>query len=172
MLLEARCHIEPTDSTGQLHDKLAAIGVPALNQSLELIANNLSQPIAQDHQQTNYAAKINKLEQVIDWQQPAEVIERKIRAFNPFPIAYTHLNNERIKIWRAEVVPQVVDAPHQPGSIIHCDKKTLVVACGVDALALKQIQLPGGKVLEIPAVMNSKADMFSCGTRFDSLTHE
>lgn len=172
MLLEARCRIESTDTAGQLHDKLAAIGVPALNQALALIANQNTQPVAQDHLQTNYAAKINKLEQAIDWQQPAEVIERKIRAFNPFPIAYASLNNQRIKIWRAELIPQAAGTEQQPGTIIHSDKKSLVVACGRDALALKQIQLPGAKALDIPAVMNSKADMFSPETRFDLITHE
>ncbi len=164
MLLEARCDITDKDTGGSLHDKLADIGVPALNNALQQIAEQTITATRQDHEQTCYAPKISKQELAINWQQAAAVIERKIRAFNPFPIAYTSLNGDRIKIWQATRD----NRSGQAGQIIHADKKSIVVACGEDSLKLDMIQLPGGKALDIPAVMNSKADLFSVGTQFDS----
>ena len=111
--------------------------------------------------------KISKSDAVIDWQQSAEEINRKIRAFNPFPITYTALNNERIKIWQASLLEA---APAGPiGSIVLSDKKNIVVACGQGYLSLQVLQLPGAKALNVADVMNSKADLFAQGTCFDSL---
>lgn len=163
MLLEARCSITATDTGGSLHDKLADIGVPALNQALRQLASGSATATRQDDSQSCYAAKINKQEQAIDWRQPAVELERKIRAFNPFPVAYCSLSGERIKIWQAAVTPE--SGP--PGQILHADKKQIVVGCGQGSLALQIIQLPGGKALDIPAVMNSKADLFTTDTCFD-----
>lgn len=165
MLLEARCDITAQDTGGSLHDKLANIGVPALNNALQQIAEQTITATKQDNEHSCYAPKISKQELAIDWQQPAAVIERKIRAFNPFPIAYTSLNGDRIKIWQASLSEKGGKA----GQIIHADKKSIVVACGEGSLKLQIIQLPGGKALEIPAVMNSKADLFTTGTRFDPI---
>lgn len=163
MLLEARCEITAVETGGSLHDKLADIGVPALLNSLQLIADRKTTATTQDNEHSCYASKISKQELAIDWTQSAAVIERKIRAFNPFPIAYTRLNGERIKIWQASISDQNGPA----GSIIHADKKSLIVACGEGSLSLENIQLPGGKALAITAVMNSKADLLSTGTQFD-----
>ncbi|ARN74046.1 methionyl-tRNA formyltransferase [Oceanicoccus sagamiensis] len=165
MLLEARCDISAEDTGGSLHDKLADIGVPALNSALQQIAAQTISATQQDHEQTCYAPKISKRELAIDWQQAASVIQRKIRAFNPFPIAYTSLNGERIKIWQTSLS----DSSGQAGQIIHADKKSIIVACGEGSLKLDVIQLPGGKALEIPAVMNSKAELFTTGTCFDQI---
>ena len=165
MLLEARCEISATDTGGSLHDKLAAAGVPALNTALNGFSEGSISATPQDNEHSCYASKINKQELAIDWQLPATTLERKIRAFNPFPVAYTALQGERIKIWLAETCDQSGAA----GSIIHADKKTLIVACGEGSLSLKQIQMPGGKALDIAAVMNSKAEILSVGACFDSL---
>lgn len=163
MLLEARCSIDDTDTGGSLHDKLATIGVPALNDALQSLANGTIKATKQDDSESCYATKISKHELAIDWTQPAAVLERKIRAFSPFPTAYASLNGDRIKLSRV--------ATHQQGgtvgTIIQADKKTVVVACGEGSLSLLTIQLPGAKALDIAAVMNSKADRFSVGTRFD-----
>ena len=165
ILLEARCDISATDTGGSLHNKLASIGVPALNKALQQIAEQAITATQQNNKHACYAAKISKQELAIDWQQPATLIERKIRAFNPFPISYTSLNGDRIKIWQASSSEQSGEA----GEIIAANRKSIVVACGEGSLSLQIIQLPGGKALDIPAVMNSKADWFTAGTRFDSI---
>lgn len=164
MLLTAQCAISDSETGGSLHDKLAEIGVPALNRALAQLANNTIEPRSQDNTLSCYAKKISKADSVIDWQLPAVVIERKIRAFNPFPITHTLLGGERIKIWQATVG----EPGGEPGQILHADKKSIVVACGEGSLTLQKIQLPGGKALDVAAVMASKADMFAAGTRFDS----
>ena len=163
MLLEARCTLSDTETGGSLHDKLADLGVPTLNRALNLIATQRIKATKQDDVNSCYARKIEKQELVIDWRQPATILERKIRAFNPFPVAYTTLSGERVKIWQA----RANDKNGEPGTIISADKKSLLVACGEGSLSLQHIQLPGGKALDIPAVMNSKADQFRVGTRFD-----
>jgi methionyl-tRNA formyltransferase len=165
MLLTTRCQISPEETGGSLHDKLAAIGVPALNNALNLIADDKITATRQDHSQNSYAKKIIKQDLPIDWRQAATILERKIRAFNPFPIAHASLNGERIKIWRVAIN----DKQGDPGTIIYADKKSIVVACGEGSLTLQQLQLPGGKALETAAVMASKADIFSLGKRFDLL---
>ncbi len=164
MLSIAQCDISATETGSSLHDKLAEIGTPALIDAINAIAMNAITGTKQDDSQANYAAKISKQDAIIDWQQSAIEIDRKIRAFNSFPIAYTQLNGDRIKIWQAVVNEQT----GAPGTIIAADKKTIVVACGEGSLSLQQLQLPGGKPLAVNAVMNSKADIFTVGTRFDS----
>ena len=166
MLLVADCEIGPKETGGSLHDKLAEVGVPSLIEAVDALALGPISRNVQDDTQANYAAKISKQDAIIDWQQPAAAIARKIRAFNPFPIAYTALNGERIKIWQAEVCEQSGAA----GSILHADKKTLIVGCGEGSLSLQQLQLPGGKSMAIHALMNSKAELFSKGTPFDPLS--
>ncbi|MEH6557662.1 MAG: methionyl-tRNA formyltransferase [Oceanicoccus sp.] len=168
MLLTAHCNIEDGETGGSLHDKLAVIGIPALNQALDLIADNQITATTQEHQASTYAAKISKQELMIDWQQAATVIERKIRAFNPFPIAYTSLNNTRIKIWHASIAENDhFDSSQAAGTIVYADRQTIIVACGDGYLSLNTIQMPGGKALAIKDVLNSKADTFVVGTCFD-----
>lgn len=164
MLLKAKCEIEPTDTSGDIFDKLAVCGAPALIKTVNLIANGQVSPEAQNSTLSNYAAKISKQEAFIDWHLDAQKIERKIRAFNPLPIAHTVLNGERIKVWRGDVSTQ----EGEPGTIIELSKKHILVACGSGSLYLRQLQLPGGKAMDIAALMNSKAYMFSVGSQFDS----
>lgn len=162
MLVTARCDISANETAASLHDKLAELGVPALNQTLQQLASGTAQPVAQDDSHSCYAPKISKAEAAIDWRQSATEIDRRIRAFNPFPIATAQLDGQTIKLWRTVVVRE----SGEPGTILHADKKSVLVACGEQSLAIEQMQLPGGKVLDTPAVINSKADWFTPGKRF------
>ena len=164
MLVTARCDISASETGGSLHDKLAVIGVPALNSALADINNGALNPQKQSSD-SRYATKITKQESMIDWTLSAAVIDRKIRALTPFPSAYTSLAGNRIKILQASVN----NGTGTPGDIIFADKKNLEVACGEGSLKLLKIQLAGAKALDIPAIMNSKAGMFSTGTRLDLL---
>jgi methionyl-tRNA formyltransferase len=161
MLLESECRIDANDTTATLQNKLAVIGAPALNLVIEQLANGRANPVRQDSRLSCYADKISKAEAAIDWQQPAEQIERKVRAFNPFPTAYTSLGKERLKVWQAEVNP---DRSGNPGTILETGKNGVLVACGEGSLCLQQIQLPGGKVLDTAAVLNSRAALFAVGS--------
>ncbi len=171
MLMKAQCEISLNDTGGTIHDTLAKIGVPALIKTVDLIASNATKPIKQDDTRSCYAPKISKQDAILDWHRPADEIARKIRAFNPFPIAYTSLAGERIKIWQATIVDLPLDSitgeNTEPGTIIHANKKEIIVACGSGNLSLQHLQLPGGKAMNISALMNSKAEMFPIGRRFD-----
>ena len=99
-------------------------------------------PVPQDNAQANYAAKISKEEAVIDWNEDAIVIQRKIRAFNPFPGAASVLAGERIKLWRAQLATPIGDAP---GMARQSPAGQLVIACGRGALSILELQRAGGK---------------------------
>ena len=165
MLTIARCPIAADETAATLHDKLAAIGAPALITTLQALANGSVQAQRQDDSQSCYAAKIDKTEPLIDWRQPAITLDRLIRAFNPMPIAYTELHGERVKIYRCALGP-ITSAV--PGTLIAADREAITVACGDGtSLRLLQLQLPGGKALTSAELLNGRGDLFQPGQRFD-----
>ena len=164
MLLKAQCDIEDTDNTARLHDKLIELGIPALNKAVEQIAAGAVIAEKQDDSLSCYAPKITKEEARINWAEPAELIALKIRAFNPFPVAYTLLNKDRIKIQSAAIGP---DQNTAPGTISSADRNGIVVSCGEGSLMIQHLQLPGGKALPVDAVMNARAALFAPGTQFE-----
>jgi methionyl-tRNA formyltransferase len=131
------------DTTGSLHDRLAALGARMIVRSLDDAARGALAPVAQPQEGVTYAHKIAKAEAAIDWRQPADVIERRVRAFDPFPGATFVAADETVKLWRAQV--ERLDIPAPPGTVIAVDGQQLVVACGDGALALLDVQRPGGK---------------------------
>jgi len=143
MLLMAREPVAFDDTTGRLHDRLAALGARLIVQALADAAAGALQPVRQPEQGVTYAHKIAKSEAAIDWALPAEVIERRVRAFDPFPGATFQAHGETVKLWRAQV--ERLDSALAPGSVIAADGPRLSVACGDGALALLDVQRPGGK---------------------------
>jgi methionyl-tRNA formyltransferase len=147
MLLEAAVDISPEDSTATLHDRLAALGAQCLMQTLDQLAAGVLQPTRQPADGVNYAHKIEKAEGAIDWTQPAATIERRIRAFYPFPGCTAELGGQTLKVWRARVVLEagLAEPAATPGQVLKAADGQLVVACGTAALELLELQLPGGK---------------------------
>ncbi|MBU0915950.1 methionyl-tRNA formyltransferase [Aquabacterium parvum] len=143
MLLIGAEPIRADDTTAVLHDRLAALGGRLIVEALSQAGSLVRTP--QPSEGVNYAHKIEKAEAAIDWSQPAAVIERRVRAFDPFPGCTFTLPTEKgpevVKLWRASVVP----ASGAPGEVLHGQGDTLVVACGEQALALHTLQRPGGK---------------------------
>ncbi len=144
MLLVERLPIAPADTTGSLHDKLAELGGAMIFAALELVAAGRAQPVPQPDLGVTYAHKIDKAEAPVDWRLDAAVIERRIRAFDPFPGASTVVEGEAVKLWRAEIAP----ASGQAGAVLAADATGVVVACGAGALRLTELQRPGGKRLD------------------------
>ena len=159
MLSVARCPILETDTSGSLYDKLAELGAPALLQDLEKLEKGTAVGIAQDNQQSTYASKIHKAEALIDWSQPAVTLDRRIRALNPFPAAYSLVDGQRLKIWAATLGPKG-DAD-KPGKIISADANSLVVACGQGSLILTEVQLAGKSRMPVSEILKSRADLFA-----------
>jgi methionyl-tRNA formyltransferase len=131
------------DTTGQLQDRLAARGARMIVRALDEAAAGTLRPLPQPEEGVTYAHKIAKTEAAIDWSLPAALIERRVRAFDPFPGATFVANGETLKLWRAQVEHLGIAAT--PGTVIAIDGQQLVVACGEGALALLDVQRPGGK---------------------------
>lgn len=133
----ARAATPITTTTGQqLHDALAALGGPLLMQHLDAIAAGTLKPVAQPAEGITYAHKIEKAEARIDWALPAAEIERKLRAFTPWPACEFVLNGETVKLLKAELV----EASGVPGTLLDAQ---FTVACGSGALRLLSVQRPG-----------------------------
>ena len=157
MLLIEREAIRPDDSTAVLHDRLASLGGRLIVEALEMAACGGLTRTPQPEAGITYAHKIEKAEAAIDWFQPASLIERRVRAFDPFPGCTFTLNGDKgpetIKVWDAQAV-----AEHgTPGQVLHAQGDQLVVACGEGALALQMLQKPGGKRVRAREFLQSTA---------------
>ena len=146
MLLAERIAIAPHDTTGTLHDKLAALGGRMIVEALELAACGGLRPVKQPVEGVTYAHKIEKAEAAIDWSQPADAIERRIRAFDPFPGATAQIGGETVKVWRARALMQGRGSV-QPGTVVAIDASGIGVACGQGRLEITELQRAGGKRL-------------------------
>jgi methionyl-tRNA formyltransferase len=138
ILLQRRVEILPNDTGGSLHDRLAQIAPEALLESLRLVAAGNAPRIAQDNARATYAPKLKREHGLIDWSESAEAIERKIRAYNPWPGAFMKVDHQNLKVFSASVV----DLNGPPGEVLRSDKD-MVVATGKDALSLAEVQLEG-----------------------------
>ncbi len=146
MLLTGRLPIGPEDTTATLHDRLAALGGDLVLQALDLAAQGRLAPVPQPAEGVTYAHKIEKAEANIDWSLPAEVIARRVRAFDPFPGASSALGAEVVKVWRAKVLPaDAADAA--PGQVLSADAEGVRIACGQGQLLATELQRAGGKRL-------------------------
>jgi methionyl-tRNA formyltransferase len=143
MLLAEPVPIAAVDSTATLHDRLAALGGRLIVEALELAACGGLTARQQPAEGVTYAHKIEKAEAAIDWRENAAVIERRLRAFDPFPGASTELGSLVLKCWRAE--PST--GRGAPGQVLAVGDGGITVACGDASLRLTELQRPGGKRL-------------------------
>ena len=138
ILLQRSVEILPNDTGGSLHDRLAQIAPEALLESLRLLSAGNAPRIAQDNARATYAPKLKREHGLIDWSESAEAIERKIRAYNPWPGAFMKVDHQNLKVFSASVV----DLNGQPGEVLRSDQD-LVVGTGKGALSLAEVQLEG-----------------------------
>jgi methionyl-tRNA formyltransferase len=138
ILLQRKVDISPTDTGASLHERLAQIAPEATLESLRLLTAKNVPRTPQDSTHATYAPKLKRDDARIDWSQPAEVIERKIRAFNPWPGAFMKIGEQNLKIFSASVV----DLCGEPGKILRSDEE-LVIAAAKGALSLREVQLEG-----------------------------
>lgn len=148
MLAMQSMPIEANDTTATLHDKLARLGGNMIVETMRRLQNGPLPATPQPEDGANYAAKIAKEEAALDLTQPAALLVRKIRAFNPFPGAFASFDGTPVKFWCAEAVPA---GTWQPGQVIAATAQDgVLVACGEGALRVTELQKPGGK--RLPAV--------------------
>lgn len=151
--------IHPDDTTGRLHDRLAAVGARLTVQALQRLDRGDTLPRqAQPAQGVTYAHKIAKSEAPLDWQQPADQLERRIRAFDPFPGAHLTWDATLLKVWRARTVAGPAGgAAAAPGTVWRPDAARVAVACGVGWLELLEVQPAGARRMPAAAFLASSA---------------
>ena len=153
MLLQAKLLADPQETAGSLMPKLAELGGAALLRTIAGLKDGLIVPTPQDHQRATMAPMLTKEDGRIDWTRDAEEIERLVRGLDPWPSAYTFLDNARLRLFRPEVEYLASDSP--PGTILRADSRGLLVACGKHAIKFTELQPEGKKRMEIAA--------FCCG---------
>jgi len=168
MLLTRTCEISDTDTGSSLHDKLAALGASAIIEALELLQANHLKPIKQDDTQACYAHKLNKEEALINWQQPAEQIARQVRAFNSWPVAQTHFNDNMVRVWQATAQENsaINSTSLNPGKIVAVNKNGIQVFCRQGILNITELQLAGARRMAVKDLLNGKPDLFQVSQCF------
>ena len=148
MISEVRTPIHDDDTTATLHDRLAEAGARLVVEALaELERSGKLVATPQPEEGFTYAEKIAKHEAALDWRRPAAVLARQVRAFDPFPGGVATLDNTSLKIWAA--APAQAQSNAEPGTILDVSPEGVLVACGVGALCVTQLQKPGGKRLPV-----------------------
>lgn len=145
--------IGPMDTAGSLHDCLAGLGARALRECIEKLSRGeLPQAIAQDETKAVYARKLSKAEAEMDWNQAAEVLQRRVRAFNPWPVAWCEIGGQRLRIWKAEVVDNVADC--KPGALL-TGQRSLIIGTAEKSLKILELQRAGGQRMTAEQFLNA-----------------
>ncbi len=145
MLLSRAVAIGARETAASLHDRLASLGAQALLDALESIAQGAATPRKQPAEGVTYAAKIRKEEAVIDWSRSAVEIDRRIRAFDPWPVAETRWNGQQLRVWQA--LPIDASASPAPGKVLGTSPAGIDVGTGEGVLRLTQVQSAGRKAM-------------------------
>lgn len=168
MLHIATLPIESSDTSATLYDKLAALGPKALVDVLDNFDSY--SPEKQDDALATYAKKLSKEEALISWHDDAAQIERNIRAFNPWPVAWMKIDEHNVKVWSGDVV--ALDKAVSPGTIVSANKEGITIATGKGALRITSLQIPGKKALPAADVINARQAWFEIGRNLTQVTTE
>lgn len=164
ILIQRQYVLEPDETSQTLHDVMATLGAEALIDALDLLAKNSLEPKIQDNTRATYAHKITKEEALLDWHQPASELEWTIRAFNPWPVAYTTWKNANLRVWSAKAIEHEHNAT--PRTILRASEEGIDIATGNGVLRLLQVQLPGGKVMNVSDFYHSRQHELNVGDHF------
>lgn len=153
ILLQEETPIDPEETALQLQTRLAEMGASLLIKTTQSLAQGAIKAVPQNNTEATHAGKIEKADGLIHWQQPAKKIVNQIRAFNPWPVAFTYFKGLRLRIWRAALVNIPVDVP--AGVVMDVNREGIEVATGDQVVRLLEVQLPGGKILSAREFLNS-----------------
>lgn len=162
VLLEKRTPISPDDTGATVHDRLAELGADALLEALSALPALQSNARIQSPQGVTYAHKLSKEDALLNWQDAAQKQINRIRAFNPWPVAWTTYNKAPIKIWQA----RLATGTGIPGETLAVTDDSIVVATADGAIAITRLQLPDKKAMSVADMLRGRADYFVCGERF------
>lgn len=157
ILARAECEIAQSDTGTSLHDRLMQLGADTLMACLPALQRGELKAEQQDDSLATYADKLSKQEAEIDWQQPAELLARKVRAYNAWPVAYTHWQRkgreENLRIWQAQAVNQ--EHGQAPGTVLSSTAEGVDVATGKGVLRLLQVQAAGSRMMPVAEFINA-----------------
>ncbi|HSP57998.1 MAG TPA: methionyl-tRNA formyltransferase [Halomonas sp.] len=169
MLLVRRAPITATSTGGELHDRLASLGGAALVEALDALAAGELPATPQPEAGVTYAAKLSKAEAELDFARPAAELANRVRAFNPWPVAWCALQEDRLRLLMAEAAPLAEgETPASPGTLLAPDAEALRIAAGPEGdqvLRVTRAQLPGGKPLPVRELLHSRAERLPPGLR-------
>jgi methionyl-tRNA formyltransferase len=158
VLLRRTLPIASDDTGGSLHDKLAALGAQLLAEGLRQVSSGyLLPPESQSEQGVIYAPKLDKAEALLDWNEDAGLLDRKVRAFNPWPIAEARLAGETVRIWKA--LPLAAEHARTPGSILAAGRDGIDIACVDGVLRLLEVQRAGGRRIAAADFVNARPEL-------------
>lgn len=164
MLIKRSLPIQTHETAGSLHDRLATLGAEAILDYLDQRTSLKAEK--QDDERACYARKLSKQEAQINWQESARQIERNVLAFNPVPVAFFELDEQRIRVFDALAVRDA--SQHPAGRILHKDKNGILVKCAEDALLIKTLQLPGAKAMPVQDFINGGKNLLNEGELLSS----
>jgi len=142
------------ENAGELQSRLAVAGAALAVEALDAIAAGSVVATPQDESRATYARKLDKSEARLDWREPARVLERRVRAFNPWPVAEAVFDGGQIRLFDAQAVATGCAVP--PGTILSADASGIVVMTGDEALALLKVQLPGRRAVSAAEFANAR----------------
>jgi methionyl-tRNA formyltransferase len=154
---QAKLQIGAQETASQLHDRLASLGAQTLLNCLD--KSEHYEASAQSEMGHCYAEKLSKSEAQLEWSEDAILLERKVRAFNAWPVARGEVAGEALRIWMARAEPGSANQP--AGQVIHADREGILISCGQGALRLLEVQRPGGRRIKASDYLNARPDLVS-----------
>ena len=151
--LQKSCAIQDTDTAESLHDRLAELSGPALQEALEIILTQDEQAQPQLEDQVTFCKKLNKSDGEINWQSDGDEIMRQIRAYYPWPSAFSYLKGRRISISKAQL--ELTTSAEAPGKVLDYTSHGILVQCGQNAVRILELTPAGGKRVQAKDFANS-----------------
>jgi methionyl-tRNA formyltransferase len=162
VLLRQALPIAPDDTGGSLHDKLAALGAALLGDALDRALRGEPMPAApQPEDGVTYAHKLDKAEARLDWNEAAAALARKVRAFDPWPVAEALVDGETLRVWRVQVRDSGLGTGDSagPGSIVAATREGIDIGCADGVLRLLEVQRAGGRRISAADYLNARPEL-------------